>query len=149
MSPTVWHDLNHHLGRRFARNRAWPTVGRFRVVAIDGVELFTQHSTPCADCRQRTVNQTAEWFHRSVVASTVGIGRRFVLGWEVGLPRDGEAKQEGEQTGAYRLLDTLFRQHHHHIDVIVADALYASPVFIEAVRKHGAEVVIASKRTNG
>ena len=60
-------------------------------------------------------------------------------------PRDGEAKQEGEQTGAYRLLDTLFRQYHHQIDIVVADALYASRVFIEAVLKHGWDAVIRLK----
>ncbi len=60
-------------------------------------------------------------------------------------PRDGDAKQEGEQTGAYRLLDVLYRQYHQQIDVIVADALYASRVFVETVLKHVWNVVIRLK----
>lgn len=145
VSPAVWHDLLHQIARKLARNRAWPTLGGFHVVALDGAELFVQHSVTCADCLQRTVNKTVEWFHRIVVASTVGPGHRFVLDWETVHPRDGDAKQEGEQTGAYRLLDILYRQYHHQIDVIVADALYASRVFVEAVLKHGWNVVIRLK----
>lgn len=145
VSPAIWHDLLHQIARKLGRNRAWPVLGGLHVVAIDGVELFVQHSVTCADCLQRTVNKTLEWFHRIVVASTVGPTHRFVLDWETVHPRDGDAKQEGEQTAAYRLLDTLFRQYHHQIDVIVADALYASRVFVEAVRKHGWDVVIRLK----
>ncbi len=99
----------------------------------------------CADCLQRTVNQTTEWSHRIVVASTVGPIRRFVLAWEAVHPRDGDAKQEGEQTGAYRLLDTPFRQYHHSVDIVVTDALYASRVFIEAVLQHGWDAIIRLK----
>ena len=145
VSPTVWHDLLHQIARKFARNRTWPLLGGFHVVALDGVELFVQHSVTCADCLQRTVSKTTEWFHRIVVASTVGTGHRFVVGWEAVHPRDGEAQQEGEQTGAYRLLETLYRQYHHQVDVIVADALYASRVFLEAVLKHGWDAVIRLK----
>lgn len=144
--PPLWHDLLHKIGRQFARNRAWPTIGGLHVVALDGVELFVQHSVTCADCLERAVTKTAvEWFHRIVVASTVGANHRFALAWETVHPRDGNQKQEGEQTGAHRLLDTLRHQYHHQIDVIVADALYASRVFIGAVRAHGWDTVIRLK----
>ncbi|MDA8205593.1 MAG: transposase [Thermaerobacter sp.] len=145
VSPADWHHLLHQIARKLARNRVWPTLGGYPVVAIDGVELCVQHAVTCADCLKRTVNKTTEWYHRIVVASTVGPIRRFVLAWEAVHPRDGDAKQEGEQTGAYRLLDTLFRQYHHQVDIVVADALYASRVFIEAVLQHGWDAVIRLK----
>ena len=141
----VWHDWVHRVGRKLARNRAWDTVGGLRVVAIDGVELFVQHSVTCRDCLHRQVQGMTEWFHRIVVASTVGPQRQAVLEWERVHPADGRDKNEGEPTAAYRLLDSLFHAYHHQIEVIVADALYATRVFIEAVRAHGWDVVIRLK----
>ncbi len=86
-----------------------------------------------------------EWFHRIVVASTVGSHRQTVLEWDVIHPADGGAKNEGELTAAYRLLNTLYHTYHHQIQVIVADALYATRVFIRAVQQHGWDAVIRLK----
>ena len=66
------------------------------MVALDGVELFVQHSVTCRDCLHRTVNGVAEWFHRIVVVSTVGPHRQTVLEWDVIQPADGSDKNEGE-----------------------------------------------------
>ena len=115
------------------------------MVAIDGVELFVQHSLTCRDCLHRQVNGVTEWFPRIVVASTVGPRRQAVLEWECVHPVDGSGKNEGEPTAAYRLLDTLFHGYHHQIEVLVADALYATRVFIEAVRAHGWDPIIRLK----
>jgi len=118
----VWHDCLHRVGRKLARNRAWDAVGGLRVGAIDGVEVFMQHSVTCRDCLQRQVQGMTEWFHRIVVASTVGGQRQAVLEWERVHPADGSEKNEGEPTAAYRRRDSLFQAYHHQIAVMVADA---------------------------
>ena len=114
-------------------------------MVLDGVELLVPHSVTCADCLQRTIKKIPEWFHRVVVASTVGPGHRVVLDWDTVPSRDGEAKPEGEQTVAYRRLNDRHRQYHQPIAVMVADALDASRVFVEAVRQHGWDVVTRLK----
>ena len=108
-----------------------------------------QHSFTGADCLKRTVNQTPEWvivstwLARSVsVSDWSWLGKRCILEMV-------EVKQEGEPTGAYRLLETLYRQYHLQIDVLVADALHASRVFFEAVLKHRWHAVIVSRTSNG
>ena len=111
----VWHDLRQRIGRRLARNRDGDRIDGLRVVALDGVELFVQHSVTCRDCLHRTVNGVTEWFHRIVVASTVGPHRQTVLEWDVIHPADGSDKNEGEPTAAYRPLTTLYHTYHHHI----------------------------------
>ena len=143
--PQVWHTLCQQVGRTLARNRAWDRIGGLREVALDGVELFVQHSVTCDDCLHRTIDGVTQWFHRIIVASTVGPHRQTVLEWEPIHPADGSDKNEGEPTAAYRLLDTLYHAYHHQIEVIVADALYTTRVFLEAVRAHGWDVVVRLK----
>lgn len=139
--PHVWHALCQQVGRKLARNRAWDRIGGLRVVALDGVELFVQHSVTCQDCLHRTMDRGVQWFHRIVVASTVGPQRQTVPEWEPIHPADGSDKNEGEPTAAYRVLDTLYHTCHHQIEVFVAGALYATRVFLEAVRAHGWDAV--------
>ena len=77
--PVVWHELIRRVGRKLARNRAWTRIDGRRVAALDGVELFVQHSVNCAECLHRTKKDVTEWFHRLVVASTVAPRRQTVL----------------------------------------------------------------------
>ena len=63
-------------------------------------------------------------------------------------PRDGSDKDEGELTGAKRLVDKLYKRHHHFADVIVGDALYLNAPFIKTVTDNGIDVVIRSKDPN-
>ena len=115
IAPAVWHDLLQRIGRQLARNRDGDRIDGLRVIALDGVELFVNHSVTCRDCLHRTVNGVTEWFHRIVVASTVGPHRQTVLEWDVIHPADGSDKNEGEPTAAYRPLTTLYHTYHHHI----------------------------------
>ena len=143
--PVVWHELIRQVGRKLARNRAWTRIDGWRVVALDGVELFVQHSVDCSECLHRTINGATEWFHRLVVASTVGPRRQAVLEWESVHPADGSAKNEGESTAAYRLLATLYRHYHHQIEIVVADALYCNRVFLQQVLDYGWNAVVRLK----
>ncbi|MCL5970976.1 MAG: hypothetical protein M1499_00230 [Firmicutes bacterium] len=104
-----------------------------------------QHSVTCRNCLHRPVNGVTEWFPRIVVASTVGPHRQTVLEWDAVHPADGRDKNECEPTAAYRLLNTLYHMYHHQIQVIVADALYATHILIRAVQQHGWNAVIRLK----
>jgi len=76
---------------------------------------------------------------------TVGTDPHIILGEEMLHPRDGADKDEGEQTGGKRLIDSLYKRRHHFADVIVGDALYLNSPFIEKVKEKGIDVVIRSK----
>jgi len=121
------------------------TIDGLVVSAIDGVELFTSENKCCKDCLTRETNGIKEYFHKSVVCMTVGADPHIILGEEMLFPRDGSKKDEGEATGAKRLIDRLYKTHHHFADVIVADALYLNAPFINKVLSKNMEVVIRAK----
>ena len=122
------------------------TINGYRVAAIDGVELFSSELKHCEECLSRTVKGVRQYFHRAVVCMSVGSDPHIALGAEMLHPKtDGSEKDEGEQTGAKRLLTKLHKAHHHFADVIVGDALYMNAPFINHVRQLKMEVVIRAK----
>jgi hypothetical protein len=142
------HEMNKDIIQKARRNRVFRRneIGRYTVVAIDGVELFSAN-TPCSDClsRKRTNGET-EYFHKSIVCMSVGAEPRIILGTEMLHPKkDGSEKDEGEQTGAKRLLEKLYRQYHRFADVVVVDALYLNGPFISSVQSLGIDVVVRMK----
>jgi len=54
---------------KFMRNG---TIDGYKVVAIDGVELFESTKKSCENCLTRIINKIPHFYHRSVVAATVG-----------------------------------------------------------------------------
>lgn len=121
-------------------------IDGYQVAAIDGVELFSSEKKHCEKCLSRKhSNGTVEWFHRSVVCATIGSDPHLVLGEEMLTPRDGSEKDEGELTGGKRLIQELYKKHHHFADVIVADALYLNAPFIKTVQSCHMNVVIRLK----
>ena len=122
------------------------TINGLRVAAIDGVELFSSKVKCCEGCLTREVQGEEEYFHRAVVCMTVGSDPHIALGAEMLKPKnDGSEKDEGEQTGAKRLLEKLNKAHHHFADVIVADALYMNAPFLNAVKGIGMDAVVRAK----
>lgn len=122
------------------------TVGSWVVAAIDGVELFSSHKQGCSECLQRVHQGVTEYFHRAVVCSIVGRDPRLVLDAEVLGRTDSHKKNEGEQTGAYRLIERMYHTFHHFADVLVFDALYVSTNLMELVHKCGMDFVIRVKQ---
>lgn len=92
------------------------TIGGYVTAAIDGVELFAVGSNP-----------------------------HLILGQDMLDPRDGAEKDEGELTGGKRLIETLYSQQGHFVDVIVADGLYLNVPFLRVVLKCHMEAVIRLK----
>lgn len=143
------HETNVSIVQKSRRNGVLRRngIGGYTVAAIDGVELFKSTNTSCEGCltRKRTSGEK-EYFHKSVVCMSVGSAPRVILGIEMLHPRnDGSDKDEGEQTGAKRLVKKLYKQYHHFADVVVVDALYLSNPFISLMYSLGIDVVIRMK----
>lgn len=132
---------------KFKQNRG-PYKGNmdgWRIGAIDGVELFSSTSRSCPDCLSRKNKEDeTEHFHRAVVLQKVGGDPRVIYGVEHLKPRDGVEKDEGEITGACRLLEQV-KRHGRLMDIITADALYTKASFIHPVLDQGMDVVIRMK----
>lgn len=136
--------------KRVRRNRVMQqpgTIGRYVVVAIDGVELFSSAKKSCPECltRKKDGGKRTEYFHRSVVCASIGKSPHIILGQEMLKPRDGAEKDEGELTGGKRLIKRLHQEHGHFADVIVADALYLNVPFINTALNCKMDVVIRLK----
>lgn len=136
--------------KRVRRNRVMQqpgTIGRYVVVAIDGVELFSSAKKSCPECltRKKDGGKRTEYFHRSVVCASIGKSPHIILGQEMLKPRDGAEKDEGELTGGKRLIKRLYQEHGHFADVIVADALYLNVPFINTALNCKMDVVIRLK----
>lgn len=125
------------------------TIDGLVVAAIDGVELYSSYNKCCENClerkHQKNGEEQIEYFHKAVVCMTVGSDPHVILGEEMLCPRDGNQKDEGELTGGTRLINSLYKNHSHFADVIVADALYLKAPFIETVTGKNIDVVIRAK----
>ena len=122
------------------------TIGGYVTAAIDGVELFCSRKKNCGKCLTRkTASGEMEYFHKSIVCSTIGSNPHLILGQDMLGPRDGAEKDEGELTGGKRLIETLYSQHGHFADVIVADGLYLNAPFLKVVLNCHMEAVIRLK----
>ncbi|MDI3312436.1 MAG: hypothetical protein QJR05_13570, partial [Thermoanaerobacterium sp.] len=133
---------------KFKRNRGPQkgTIDGWRVAAIDGVELFSSTSRSCSQCLTRkNKKDETEYFHSAVLLQKVGGDPPVIYGVEHLKPRDGAEKDEGEITGAIRLLKDTAKRHGRLIDIVTADALYAKASFIHTVLDLGMDAVVRMK----
>lgn len=134
------------LNRRAWRAKAIHLRGgeSYRVVAVDGHELWATRARCCAECLVREVRgggaPVREYYHRVVVAQWVGATPPAVL--DVERIRPGE----GEVVAARRLVARVVGTYGRLIDVITADALYLEAPFIETVLAAGKHVVVVMKQ---
>lgn len=116
----------------------------YRVVAVDGHELWASRARCCSDCLQREVTvggtPVVEYYHRVVVAQWVGVTPPAIADFELVRPA------EGEVVAARRLVARVVRTYGRLIDVITADALYLEAPFIRGVLDAGKHVVIVMKQ---
>lgn len=143
-------DLQHahdEIIQKVKRNKVFQqgAMNGLVVVGLDGVELFESKVKHCDECLTREKDGETHYFHRAVACMTVGSDPHVMLGMEPLHPRDGNEKDEGEQTGGKRLVHKLYQRHHHFADVIVADALYTNAPFINEVLDCHMDAVIRVK----
>ncbi len=116
----------------------------YRVVAVDGHELWASRARCCAECLIREVRvgeaTVREYYHRVVVAQWVGVTPPGIVDLERVRPG------EGEVVAARRLVTRIRGRAGRLIDVITADALYLEAPFIATVLAAGKHVVIVMKQ---
>lgn len=116
---------------------------------LDGTTLYHSKHKQCSEHCLTTHhrNGTVTYSHKAVVLSVPCIGGtgHLVLGYDLLNAGDPTTKDEGELTGAKRVLSELGRQLPGKIDIITGDALYANAPCINAILKLGAAAVIRVK----
>ncbi|MFQ5814261.1 MAG: hypothetical protein ACE5I2_13880, partial [Anaerolineae bacterium] len=116
----------------------------YRVVAVDGHELWSSRARCCPECLVRHVtvgDQTVvAYYHRVVMAQWIGVRPPAILDLELIKPH------EGEVVAARRLVKRLFSSYGRLIDVISADALYLEAPFVREVLEAGKHVVVVLKQ---
>jgi hypothetical protein len=123
------------------------TIDGLKVVAIDGVELFSSKKKSCRNCLIRKINNVPHYYHKSVLAGYVGTDPHIVLGQEMLKPKKDSSiyKGDGELTASKRLIKTLREKHNHFADVIVYDAIACNAPWINFIKKYNMEAVVRVK----
>jgi len=142
-------DFHSHIVKTTIENKVFRngTIDGLKVVAIDGTELFESTKKCCDKCLTRNdKNGTKHYFHTSIVCATVGSDPHIIIGQEMLEPKkDSPDKNEGEITGAKRLIKKIYKEFHHFADIIVADALYCKSTWVKEVLSIGMDAVIRVK----
>ena len=140
---TAWRSKSIHMDKSACNKAARES---YRVVAVDGHELFSGKSRCCAQCSTREVKDgdklVVQYYHRVVVAQWVGVTPPGILDLEMVKPG------EGEVVAARRLVQRVFASYSRLVDVITADAIYLEAPFIKLALKAGKHVVIVMKQEN-
>lgn len=145
--PSQLQEINDQVIQKARRNKVLRdgTIDGWVVSALDGVELFESKKKCCPGCLTRVIDGVTHHYHRFVGCCTVGQNPRILWDMEPLKPRDGERKDEGEITGAKRLVESLYHRFHHFTDILVCDALYAKSTFINSVSEFNIDLVIRMK----
>lgn len=142
-------DFHSHIVKTTIKNKVFRngTIDGLKVVALDGTELFESTKKCCDKCLTRNdKNGTKHYFHTSIVCATVGSDPHIIIGQEMLEPKkDSPDKNEGEITGAKRLIKKLYKEFHHFADIIVTDALYCKSTWVKEVLSMGMDAVIRVK----
>lgn len=82
------------------------------MVAIDGTKFFGSNKKSCPECLKINKGQKTHCSHSGAVMSTVGIGPKLVIGFEMYKPgQDALSKDEGELNVAKRLVSSVVKSH--------------------------------------
>ncbi len=134
------------INRTSWRNKAiHPRAGEsYRVVAVDGHEMWASRARCCNRCLIREVKagdkKIKEYYHRVVVAQWAGVTPPPILDLEVVNPN------EGEVVAARRLMNRVLANYSRLVDVITADALYLEAPFIRMLLDAGKHFVVVMKQ---
>jgi predicted transposase YbfD/YdcC len=142
-------NIHDEILKKSKRNKLYRngTIDELKVVALDGVELFSSKKKSCSKCLVRTINGVPNYYHKSVVAGYVGKDPHLVLGEEMLKPDQDSAsyKGEGELTAAKRLIEKLLKTHKLFADVIVYDAMACNAPWINFIKQRNMEAVVRVK----
>ena len=144
-------QVNRHIVKTAIENKVYKngTVDGYMVAAIDGTKFFGSNKKSCSECLKHTKAETTHSFHSGAVMSTVGIGPKLVIGFEMYKPgQDAESKDEGELNVGKRLITSVMKSQNRLIDVVVYDALACNSIWINHCKSLGIDTIIRAKNNN-
>ncbi|WP_243450459.1 hypothetical protein [Desulfosporosinus sp. Sb-LF] len=106
-------QINQHIVKTAFENKACEngTIDRYTVVAIDGTKFFGSNKKSCPECLKNTKGEKTHSFHSGAVMSTVGMGPKLVIGFEMYKPgQDAVTKDEGELNVGKRLISDVVQR---------------------------------------
>jgi hypothetical protein len=119
------------------------------VSAIDGTKFFGSNKKSCSECLKSTKGIKTHFFHSGAVMSTVGIGPKLVIGFEMFKPgQDAVSKDDGELNVGKRLISSVMKNHRKLIDVVVYDALACNSIWINHCKSLGVDAIVRAKNNN-
>jgi len=144
-------QINQHIVIKSVENKVFEkgTIDGYTVVAIDGTKFFGSNKKSCPECLKNNKGKKTHYFHSGAVMSTVGIGPKLVIGFEMYKPgQDSASKDEGELNVAKRLISSVVKSHKKLIDVVVYDALACNSIWINHCKNFGIDVIVRAKNNN-
>jgi len=144
-------QINQDLVKKSVENKVFVngTIDGYTVVAIDGTKFFGSNKKSCSECLKNTKGKTTHFFHSGAVMSTVGMGPKLVIGFEMYKPgQDAVSKDEGELNVGKRLISSVMKSHNKLIDVVVYDALACNSIWINHCKNLGIDVIVRVKNNN-
>ena len=144
-------QINQHIVKTAVENKVFEngTIDGYMVAAIDGTKFFGSNKKSCSECLKNTKDDKTHCFHNGAVMSTVGIGPKLVIGFEMYKPgKDSTSKDEGELNVAKRLIADVVKSHRKLIDVVVYDALVCNSIWINHCKSLGIDIIVRAKNNN-
>jgi len=144
-------QINQHIVKKAVENKVFEngTLDGYMVAAIDGTKFFGSNKKNCSECLRINKGEKTHSFHSGAVMSTVGIGPKLVIGFEMYKPgRDAVAKDEGELSVGKRLITSVMKSHINLIDVVVYDALACNSIWINHCNNLGIDAIARAKNNN-
>ena len=116
------------------------------MVAIDGTKFFGSNKKSCPECSKNSKGEKTHCFHSGTVMSTVGMGPKLVIGFEMYKPgEDSVSKDEGELNVAKKLISSVVKSHKKLMDIVVYDALACNSIWINHCRNLGIDAIVRAK----
>jgi len=143
--------VNQQIVKTAVENKVFEngTIDGYMVVAIDGTKFFGSNKKSCSECLKNTKGDKTHSFHSGAVMSTVGLGPKLVIGFEMYKPgQDSATKDEGELSVGKRLVSNVVKSHRKLIDVIVYDALACNSIWINHCKSLGIDTIVRAKNNN-
>jgi len=143
--------VNQQIVKTAVENKVFEngTIDGYMVVAIDGTKFFGSNKKSCSECLKNTKGDKIHSFHSGAVMSTVGLGPKLVIGFEMYKPgQDSATKDEGELSVGKRLISSVVESHRKLIDVVVYDALACNSIWINHCKSLGIEAIVRAKNNN-
>ena len=144
-------QINQHIVKTAVENKVFEngTIDGYMVAAIDGTKFFGSNKKNCLECLKNNKGEKIHSFHSGAVMSTVGLGPKLVIGFELYKPgQDSATKDEGELSVGKRLISSVVESHRKLIDVVVYDALACNSIWFNHCRNLGIDAIVRAKNNN-